>query len=237
VGTTPSAGVEAEVARGQFVLPEGFSLQVPTGRFTLPDGTIFLEGQGVPLTLQVPVDETFALSSEDEVLKAGERAVLQPLGAGVVPSGPPEFAGGAGAQKAINQGARQLEELAREQYGLDELASPGTFAYTVALSESEPLLWAWVWCAATQEILDENFNAISLEFSLDNEKISSDDFLVMDFESSGLACRGYISALDNWPAGEHHLSTTVTFENPINDGSADYPAGTQIFDYSVYIKP
>jgi hypothetical protein len=46
-----------------------------------------------------------------------------------------------------------------------------------------------------------------------------------------------VGALDNWPAGEYHLSMTVTFENPINDGSADYPAGTQVFDYSVYIKP
>jgi C-terminal processing protease CtpA/Prc len=47
VGQYPTAGVEAEVARGQFELPEGMSLQVPTGRFVLPDGSIFLEGQGV----------------------------------------------------------------------------------------------------------------------------------------------------------------------------------------------
>jgi hypothetical protein len=237
VGTTPSAGVEAEVARGQFVLPEGFSLQVPTGRFTLPDGSIFLEGQGVPLSLRVPVDESFALSSEDEVLKAGEKAVLQPLGAGVVPSGPPEFAGGTGAQKAINQGARQLEELAREQYGPDEIALPGTFSYTIALSESEPLLWAWGWCAATQEILNENIENISLEFKSEDEIIPTEDFLELEYENGGQFCRVFVGALDNWPAGEHHLSTTVTYEKSINDGSADYPAGTQIFDYSVYIKP
>ena len=30
-GETPSAGVEAEVGRGQFSLPEGLSLQAPTG--------------------------------------------------------------------------------------------------------------------------------------------------------------------------------------------------------------
>ena len=68
VGEYPSAGVEAEVARGQFLLPEGFSLQIPTGRFVLPDGSIFLEGQGVPLTVRVPLDETAALSSEDVIL-------------------------------------------------------------------------------------------------------------------------------------------------------------------------
>jgi hypothetical protein len=237
VGTTPSAGTEAEVSRGQFELPEGFLMQVPTGRLTLPDGSIFLEGQGVHLTLRVPVDENFALSPEDEVLKAGEKAVLQPLGAGVVPSGPPVFSGGAGAQKAIDQGAKQLEELTREQYGMDELALPGTFSYTIALSESSPLLWAWGWCAASQEILNDNYENISLDFKLGEEAIPAEDFLKLDYENGGQFCRVLVGALDNWPAGEHHLSTTVTFEKPINDGSADYPAGTQIFNYAVYIKP
>ena len=77
VGQYPSAGVEAEVARGQFLLPEGFSLQIPTGRFVLPDGSIFLEGQGVPLTVRVPVDESTALSSEDVILNAAVEIILK----------------------------------------------------------------------------------------------------------------------------------------------------------------
>jgi hypothetical protein len=40
VGQYPTGGVEAEVSRGQFQLPNGLSLQVPTGRFVLPDGTL-----------------------------------------------------------------------------------------------------------------------------------------------------------------------------------------------------
>lgn len=77
VGQYPSAGVEAEVARGQFLLPEDFSLQIPTGRFVLPDGTIFLEGQGVPLTVRVPVDEVTALSSEDSILNTAIELLSQ----------------------------------------------------------------------------------------------------------------------------------------------------------------
>lgn len=68
VGQYPSAGVEAEVSRGQFLLPEGMSLQIPTGRFTLPDGSIFLEGQGVQPTIRIPITEEFVLSSGDPVL-------------------------------------------------------------------------------------------------------------------------------------------------------------------------
>jgi C-terminal processing protease CtpA/Prc len=70
MGQYPSGGVEAEVARGQFLLPEGFSLQIPTGRFTLPDGSIFLEGVGVQPTIDVPIDAESVLSGEDAVLNA-----------------------------------------------------------------------------------------------------------------------------------------------------------------------
>ncbi len=79
MGHTPSGGVEAEVARGQFLLPEGMSLQIPTGRFILPDGSIFLEGEGVPTTVTVPVTAEGVLSGEDVVLQA---AIEQIAGGG-----------------------------------------------------------------------------------------------------------------------------------------------------------
>jgi C-terminal processing protease CtpA/Prc len=76
VGHYPSAGVEAEVSRGQYWLPEDIYLQVPTGRYVLPDGALFLEGAGVAPTLRVPVDAGSVLE-EDVVLKAAEEALLK----------------------------------------------------------------------------------------------------------------------------------------------------------------
>ncbi len=75
VGQYPTAGVEAEVARGQFRLPEGISLQVPTGRFTL-DGEVFLEGTGVEPTVRVPIDEETVLAEDDVVLRRAEQHLL-----------------------------------------------------------------------------------------------------------------------------------------------------------------
>ena len=69
MGQFPTGGVEAEVARGQFELPGGISMQVPTGRFTLEDGSIFLEGVGVVPDILLPVDEASVLSEEDTVLQ------------------------------------------------------------------------------------------------------------------------------------------------------------------------
>ncbi len=69
VGETPTSGTEAEVSRGQFKLPEGMSLQIPTGRFVLPDGSIFLEGKGVQPTERVPVNANTVLSTSDPILQ------------------------------------------------------------------------------------------------------------------------------------------------------------------------
>lgn len=76
VGQTPSAGVEAETARGNFVLPANIEITVPTGRFVNPDGSLFLEGQGVQPTVWVPVDEESLFSTVDLVLEAAIKAAL-----------------------------------------------------------------------------------------------------------------------------------------------------------------
>jgi C-terminal processing protease CtpA/Prc len=77
VGMHPSSGIEAEVSRGQYLLPEGIGVQIPTGRFVNRDGSLFLEGQGVPLDVQVPVTLANLLSPDDVVLEAAERALAR----------------------------------------------------------------------------------------------------------------------------------------------------------------
>lgn len=77
VGQYPTAGVEAEVARGAFELPAGIHIQLPTGRYVLPNGELFLEGEGVAPTLRVPVNKQTVLSDDDEVLNTAEQALMK----------------------------------------------------------------------------------------------------------------------------------------------------------------
>jgi hypothetical protein len=77
VGQYPSAGVVADVARGQYWLPEEIDFQVSTGRYVLPDGALLIEGSGVVPTLDVPVDQRIAVADEDVVLRAAEQALLK----------------------------------------------------------------------------------------------------------------------------------------------------------------
>lgn len=74
IGQYPTAGVEAEVARGQFQMPEGISMQFPTGRF-VKNGEIFLEGKGVQPTVRILVDEQTASVRSDTVLQRAEQAL------------------------------------------------------------------------------------------------------------------------------------------------------------------
>ncbi|MDP1546858.1 MAG: S41 family peptidase [Anaerolineales bacterium] len=237
VGQTPTAGVEAETARGSFILPENFSLTVPTGRFVLPGGGIFLEGQGVPPTLRVPVDEVTAISLEDVVLQAAIKAVLEPAGAGITPSAPPKLAAGEEAQNALSGGASFLESAAREQYTDAEYSIPGVLKYTIALSKSEVLIWAYAWCAQDTATLEENFSQINLKFTLAGKNIPLEQFSVFEVESGGQQCRLVYTALSDWKPGEHRLSTQIVFMSGINDGTSDYAAGNYTYDYTVYVRP
>lgn len=76
IGETPTAGVYAEVSRGQYVLPDGIFLQVPTGRTLLPDGTPLLEGVGVVPTIRVPVTAETVLANRDVVLERAEQEIV-----------------------------------------------------------------------------------------------------------------------------------------------------------------
>lgn len=238
VGVEPTGGIFAEVSRGQIRLPEDISVQVPTGRTLLPDGSVFLEGQGVVPTFRVPVNEDTIYREDDVVLDYGLNAILKPLGAEITPSASPKLADVEIAKASLSKNLKQLEELAREKYGAADLAKMDTiFTYTIALNESQDLFWTWGWCAKDQPTLEQNLKNIKLAFTLNGEPVLLDQFLKQDSEYSGQKCTTYIAVLGDWSGGEHHLVSTITFTSKINDGSADYPAGKQVIEYTVYVKP
>jgi C-terminal processing protease CtpA/Prc len=238
VGMFPSASMFGEVSRGQFILPDGFSMQFPTGRYLLPDGSIFLEGIGVQPTLWVPKTFEAVSSEEDVILQFGERAVLLPLGAGITPTTQPTLLSTADTSDALSS-AKQFEEIAREQYSdADYLQVPNDFTFTLALSKSQTLLWAWGWCAADQATLDDNLSKLDVKFTLNGEPVALDQFLRLDFASQdGQQCTYYVAAVTDWAGGQHQAVTTVTFKAPLNDGTYDFTAGKQIFEYNIYVKP
>jgi C-terminal peptidase prc len=77
VGHTPTSGATGEVGDGQYTLPGGLTVQIPTGRSVEPNtGATLIEGTGVVPDLRVPVTYESLLSPQDEVLRAAEAALL-----------------------------------------------------------------------------------------------------------------------------------------------------------------
>jgi C-terminal processing protease CtpA/Prc len=236
VGYYPSAGVEAEVARGQFLLPEGMSFQIPTGRFVNPDGSIFLEGVGVQPTLRVPLTAANLLSSDDVELRAAEDALLG-VGAGDLKiEGGPVILTPAGTQSALQSGAEFLDSLAAETYPEAELSQAGrTYTYTVSLDGDRRLIWYSGWCAIDEATLRSNFSHITLEFFANGAPVELRQFLRIEGPNGDHFCRFYLAVAFRWPRGQTVLETKVTFDAAINDGinAADYPQGAHTYRYVV----
>ena len=79
VGHYPTAGAYGEVGRGQYDLPDDFSMQFPTGRSETPNGDLLIEGIGVLLDITVPVTKESALGEIDAVLEAAIEALLDQI--------------------------------------------------------------------------------------------------------------------------------------------------------------
>lgn len=240
VGMYPTAGVEAEVARGQFKLPENFTAQFPTGRFVNEDGSLFLEGTGVVPTIKVPIDEANVTSSDDVEMNTAVQYILKPEGSDVTPSSDPVLSDLTTVEKIFNEGkVGYLEQYAKEKYP-NSLEVGKTFPYTITLKESMPMVWGFGWCSTSQETLEENFSQILIKFTMNGTVVPGDKIAVVnqtgkDANGKDVWCRSAALIPDHWPSGEHHLETEITFKSKINDGMAEYPAGTVKDEYTVYV--
>lgn len=242
IGQYPTEGAGGSVE--DFMMPENISTQLTIGRAVDAQGNIHLEGKGVVPTVKVPVTvENLQKQGNDaDVVLDSAVTYLEGLASNSdsnislpAASAPPKIASQADAQTALSS-AKQLEQNASEQYQAADFAKPGTLTYTINLSKSETMVWLYAWCTTSQDILDQNFKSIKLKFVLDDKEVSLSDMVTADLPNSGQQCRIYYTALSDWPAGQHHLVTTATFTNKINDGTSDYGAGDYVLDYTVNIK-
>jgi hypothetical protein len=130
-----------------------------------------------------------------------------------------------------------LEALAEEDYTEEDLAGPGTFTYTVKITDETPTYFSYGWCASTDEVLAQNFEHIQVQLLFNEEELASDLIHVITFtRPDGLRCGSLGTLLSDWPNGEYKLEAIATFDERINDGLADYEAGDYVFVYNVTVE-
>jgi hypothetical protein len=243
VGQYPTEGAGGSVE--PFMMPENISAQMTFGRAVDAQGNIHLEGKGVVPTVKVPVTlDTLKQESngQDVVLDAavahlgGSTSSSDSNAALPAATAAPKLTVDSSAEAALTSGTKFIEDLAKEKYQASDFNKPGTLTYTVNLNTTQDLIWAYGWCAKTSDLLQQNLQSIKVTFNLDGKDMKASDMASFDNTSGGQQCKFIYALLTDWPAGQHHLITTATFTQKINDGSADYAAGDYVLDYTVNIK-
>ena len=241
-GFYASSGMFGEVARGQYLLPGGYSFQAPTGMDRDMDGNTIIEGSGVIPDVHVPINEDTVRAQykngEDVVFNFAIETINQPLGAGIVPEANPKMGNTTDAETAFQAETPWLEDLVLETYDEDSLSQAGTvYTYTVPLNTSKDVMWVYAWCTADETHFDDNWSKIHLDFAINEEPIALEGFAILEGVFSGNHCRVYYTVLRDWAIGEHVLTTSVTFSGPINDGlvEEDFPSGTHVYEYHVIV--
>jgi hypothetical protein len=158
---------------------------------------------------------------------------VEEAGSLAIPGGP-TIAAAATTRRRIAEDLPLLEMLAAESYATEALSQAGqTYTFTVTLDDEQALLWGTNWCTTTDDVLRENFEHISLAFSVNGVTVDESQFLVVDVPTQEAACRYYLAVVSDWPDGETVLEISITFEDVIDDGFAEYPAGTHVYHYAV----
>jgi hypothetical protein len=242
-GFYASSGMFGEVARGQYSLPGDYSFQAPTGMDRNMEGQIIIEGTGVVPDVRVPLNldtvEAQYLDNRDVVLEYTLEVISQPLGAGIAPESPPKMGTIEQAQNAFQADTPWLEDLALETYEENQLSLAGqVYTYTIPLNTSQDLMWVYAWCTADQASFDDNWSKIKLDFSINGQTVSQEDFALLEGEFNDTFCRAYYTVLRDFTIGEHILRTNVTFTDSLNDGISDqeFPAGTHTYEYHVMLN-
>lgn len=194
-------------------------------RLTSVDFSGCVHGEGVTVCSTDEVQEGLGLEADRD--EPG-----QPPGEAVTP---PRVAARSEAEAAFEAQTPWLQELAPETYDLTSQAGE-TYTYTIEMDRSQEVMWVYGWCTVTQEQLAQNWENISLVFTLDGESVPLDSFVRLEDKFGDLECRMHYALLADWPSGEHELTTEVTFATAINDGLDDFPAGTHIFEYRVHVE-
>ena len=94
-----------------------------------------------------------------------------------------------------------LEELAEEPANY-EIPEPGLKrSYSILMDNSTESIWWYAWCATNKDIADSNWSNITVDFYLNEEPISADNFYQTDGQANQEYCFYLLAGLTDCPRG------------------------------------
>jgi len=131
----------------------------------------------------------------------------------------------------------RLETLAKEQYTDQDTSKPGTITYTPMITDDTPTYFSYGWCTTTEDILTKNFEHIKISLYFDDKLLGKEVVHPLSFtRTDGMVCADFGVLMTDWVNGDYKLKAVATFNDKINDGVSDYPAGDYVFEYNVTVN-
>jgi hypothetical protein len=129
-------------------------------------------------------------------------------------------------------------------YGIYDLApgyqgqsEPGEQTWQTSLASDQPVAIFAGWCTIDQATLDQNFEHITFLLEVDGSDVPTGELYWQDSPGNGGVCREFYGVVPTWPVGEHAVVITMRFDQDINDGWGDYPAGDYVDRFSITVAP
>ncbi len=127
--------------------------------------------------------------------------------------------------------------LANLAPGYEGSSVPDVQTWNVSVSSDQPVLIYYGWCAASADILEQNFQHIQFIWEVNGELLDMEGLYILNDTTTDQVCRAYVGIVWAWPLGEHVISMTMRFDESINDGWGDYPAGDYVDVFNITVTP
>jgi hypothetical protein len=115
--------------------------------------------------------------------------------------------------------------------------TPSSVIWSAYVSSNEPVLVFMGWCTTTSQILEQNYQHTSYKLVVDGQSVDVNSLFELDEQRTDRVCRSYVGLIKQWPGTQHTIVTTMTFDQTINDGWDDYPAGDYAETYDITVTP
>jgi hypothetical protein len=125
----------------------------------------------------------------------------------------------------------------RNESDRDPSYEPGVDRFTVDMPPDTQVDLGPGWCTKTEDDREDNKAHFEPSLIINGEEIPSRDLTYFEWETDdGSFCFSYDIIGFDWPEGKHVVEETFTFDESVNDGWDDYPAGDYTTEYTVTVS-
>ncbi len=109
------------------------------------------------------------------------------------------------------------------------LDAPGVQEYHTSVRQGEPFQVQNTWCAASQNVLNSNLQAMQFVTTVDGQPLSPEQVSSVTYGVSGKYwCRTDTATVTFWTPGAHTVTIEQNIQQKINDGWGDYAPGAYV---------